>query len=142
MNILDEFRQHPARVLDRLADGELADDDRSLLLASLDDQPGAWRDCALAFLEAQQFRHEFGAMARERALPRVAVPEKAVAQSRDGAKWLALSHICPPDCDAEALHREVAADFPGPVTVGADLMTLDIARREVHHGSEVTHLDS
>jgi ribonuclease Z len=55
-----------------------------------------------------------------------------------GAKWLALTHFVPPDCDTEALHREVKADFPGPITIGADLMTLDIAKREVRYRGEAS----
>jgi ribonuclease Z len=58
--------------------------------------------------------------------------------AKAGAKWLALTHFVPPDCDAEALYREVKADFPGPITVGADLMTLDIAKREVRYRGEKT----
>ena len=41
---------------DRLVDGELNDTERHQLLASLDDEPGGWRSCALAFLEAQAWR--------------------------------------------------------------------------------------
>jgi len=51
--------------------------------------------------------------------------------TKAGARWLALTHFVPPGCDTEALHKEVAADFSGPVTIGADLMVLDVARREV-----------
>jgi ribonuclease Z len=47
-----------------------------------------------------------------------------------GAKWLALTHFVPPDCDTDALLKEVKADFDGPVTVGADLMTLDVPRQQ------------
>ena len=41
------------QVLDRLVDGELADGDRRTVLESLERQPDGWRQCALAFLEAQ-----------------------------------------------------------------------------------------
>ena len=41
---------------DRLVDGELIAAERRQLLASLDDEPGAWRRCAMAFLEAQAWR--------------------------------------------------------------------------------------
>jgi ribonuclease Z len=57
--------------------------------------------------------------------------------AKAGAKWLALTHFVPPDCDTDALYAEVAADFPGPLTIGADLMTLDVAEREVHYKGEV-----
>jgi hypothetical protein len=46
------------RLLDRLVDGELDAAGRRELLNALDDQPGGWRRCALAFLEAQAWRGE------------------------------------------------------------------------------------
>jgi hypothetical protein len=51
---------------DRLVDGRLADEDRRHLLSALDDRPGGWRACALAFLEAQAWRADLGALASER----------------------------------------------------------------------------
>ena len=56
MSILEEFRRDEQRVLDRLVDGELGQFERHQLLAALDDEPSAWRRCALAFLESQNFR--------------------------------------------------------------------------------------
>lgn len=53
MSIVEELRQQPQRVLDRLVDGELSPADRRAVLAAMDDEPGAWRACALAFLESQ-----------------------------------------------------------------------------------------
>ncbi|MBE9554183.1 MAG: MBL fold metallo-hydrolase [Proteobacteria bacterium] len=50
--------------------------------------------------------------------------------AKAGVKWLALTHFVPPDCDTEALHREVAADFSGKITMGEDLMTLDVVSQE------------
>lgn len=41
------------QVLDRLVDGELADGERRTVLESLERLPDGWRQCALAFLEAQ-----------------------------------------------------------------------------------------
>ena len=41
---------------DLLVDGELSDIERRQLLAGLDDEPGGWRRCALAFLEDQAWR--------------------------------------------------------------------------------------
>ena len=58
--------------------------------------------------------------------------------ARAGAKWLALTHFVPPDCDTEALLEEITADFDGPVTIGADLMTLDVENREVRYRNKVT----
>ena len=56
---------------------------------------------------------------------------------RSGAKWLALTHFVPPEFDRAALRDEVARDFPGPVTIGEDLMMLDVASREVRYRGEV-----
>ncbi len=47
-----------ADTLDRLVDGELSEGPRRQLLESLDQTPGGWRACALAFLEAQAWRTE------------------------------------------------------------------------------------
>lgn len=47
-------------LFDRLVDGELAEADRRKLLQSLDRQPTGWRQCALAFLEAQSWRDLLG----------------------------------------------------------------------------------
>jgi len=51
--------------------------------------------------------------------------------AKAGAKWLALTHFVPPDCDTEALAKEIAADFDGKITMGKDLMTLDVVNGEV-----------
>ena len=51
--------------LDLLVDGELADPDRRELLKQLDRTEGGWRSCALAFLEAQCWKNEFRAAARQ-----------------------------------------------------------------------------
>ena len=65
MNIREQFRSRPQQVLDRLVDGELGVEDRRALLASLDDEPGAWRQCALAFLESQTFGWQLSQVATE-----------------------------------------------------------------------------
>ena len=44
------------RLLDRLADGELAAGERAAVLAALEAEPGGWRRCALALLEAHAWR--------------------------------------------------------------------------------------
>ena len=48
------------RVFDLLTDDELDEGRRRELLSGLDDKPGGWRQCALAFLEAQSWKKEFG----------------------------------------------------------------------------------
>jgi hypothetical protein len=73
MSILEDFRRDEERVLDRLVDGELGEAEHRELLAGLDDEPGAWRRCALAFLEAQTWRGELSTLAAE---PLVASPAR------------------------------------------------------------------
>ena len=47
------------RLIDRLVDGELEETERQRLLALLETEPGGWRRCALAFLEAQAWTRTF-----------------------------------------------------------------------------------
>lgn len=47
------------RMLQRLVDGELSPDEYRQVLTCLDKHPGAWRRCALAFLEAQALHRDF-----------------------------------------------------------------------------------
>ena len=49
---------------DGLVDGALSTAEYQALLSSLEDEPGGWRRCALAFLEAQAWRKEFAAIRR------------------------------------------------------------------------------
>ena len=58
MNTMEkEFTPEEQRALDLLVDGELGEAERRAFLAALDERPGAWRRCALAFLEAQSWQH-------------------------------------------------------------------------------------
>ncbi len=50
------------RVLDRLVDGELTDEQEREVLLQLEQSPGGWRRCALAFLEARCWQREMGRM--------------------------------------------------------------------------------
>lgn len=54
---------------DLLVDGELPEADRRNLLSTLDDLPGGWRRCALAFLEAQSWKDEMHVVRRESVSP-------------------------------------------------------------------------
>jgi hypothetical protein len=47
------------RLVDRLVDGELPDVERRELLLRFENEPDGWRRCALAFLEAQNWRQAF-----------------------------------------------------------------------------------
>jgi len=74
---------------DRLVDGELSVDEYKSLVAGLDDEPGGWRRCALAFLEAQALCGELaairqcGRLANQPAKPVTIAPRKGV----DPASW-------------------------------------------------------
>ena len=48
------------RVLDRLVDGELTDEQEREILLQLERDPSGWRRCALAFLEARCWQREMG----------------------------------------------------------------------------------
>lgn len=63
---------------DRLVDGELTPEEYRELLASLDDEPGGWRQCAMAFLEAQALGTELRSVRCEsEAAPKVAVARRS-----------------------------------------------------------------
>jgi hypothetical protein len=61
------------RQLDRLVDGELNAAERRQILAECDEREGAWRRCALAFLEAQSWRTEFTALTAPATSPAVLI---------------------------------------------------------------------
>ena len=81
--------------LDRLVDGELSDDEYKAVVAALDDEPGDWRRCAMAFLESQALTRDLG-IVRERMQACPAVPEAAPQPSSQNqwggpAKLLAVA---------------------------------------------------
>ena len=51
--------------------------------------------------------------------------------SKAGARVLLLNHFVPVAFDRDALLREVAADYAGPVVIGEDLLSIDVASRMV-----------
>lgn len=61
---------------DRLVDGELSEPQRRELLGTLDQEPGGWRRCALAFLEAQCWKEGLGSLVRP-SKPAPVVPGRA-----------------------------------------------------------------
>ena len=66
MSPLDERKPTDSdHQFDLLVDGELSEAQRRELLLGLDDEPGGWRRCALAFLEAQAWKQQLGEIARE-----------------------------------------------------------------------------
>jgi hypothetical protein len=91
----DEANQFDALQFDRLVDGELSAEERRQLLLSLDGRPGGWRQCALAFLEAQAWRTDL-----ERVVQEVDLVSNRKASGatlsvwtarRRSAQWLAIA---------------------------------------------------
>jgi DNA-binding transcriptional ArsR family regulator len=88
MTILEEFHRDEQRVLDHLVDGELSAANRRELLSALDDEPGAWRRCALAFLEAQSWRWQLSRLAAEPLVSHVSsTPPPAPSGLRRRSLW-------------------------------------------------------
>src|SRR5262245_48775313 len=83
-NLADDF------LFDRLVDGELTSDERRKLLASLDDRPGGWRRCALAFVEAQTWRGDLKQIVRESDATPSPVRAVAPLPARTGRRGLRL----------------------------------------------------
>lgn len=76
--------------LDRLVDDELPEAERAKLLTKLDSEPGGWRRCAMAFLEAQSWHKEMSAIIG--GLPSAAppqIPRQVTRTSRRSAGRLA-----------------------------------------------------
>jgi hypothetical protein len=92
----DELQQHETAQFDRLVDGELSPDERHSLLAALDNRPGAWRQCALAFLEAQSWRGDLGAIVQQ---PQASIANPATSaapmatrsEKKSTQHWLAIA---------------------------------------------------
>lgn len=90
MNAFDKNKQllDDDTRFDRLVDGELPADEYKSLVAALDDEPGGWRRCALAFLEAQALGGELtairhsGQLAEQPAGPMTLAPRRAVEPAR------------------------------------------------------------
>jgi hypothetical protein len=75
-------------LLDILVDGEISDPERRDLLRRLDQTPGGWRACALAFLEAKCFRESLaGADMGNGDVEPVASPEVSIARSVPTNRW-------------------------------------------------------
>ncbi|GEM_PF-4837857 len=55
--------------IDRLVDGTLAPQEERDLLTQLEQTPGGWRQCALAFLEAERWRRELSVFVGEISAP-------------------------------------------------------------------------
>ena len=75
---------------DRLIDSALSPAEYQALLASLDDEPGGWRRCALAFLEAQALGQDLAPLPGERKWPSVEIVPRPQPQPRRARLYLAL----------------------------------------------------
>ena len=88
---------HDNILFDRLVDGDLSDAERRRLLESLDTRPDGWRHCALAFLEAQSWRDDLGALVlgpAQRQTDAQGVSPSTVGDRRPlrrGMTWLAIA---------------------------------------------------
>jgi hypothetical protein len=79
------------RQFDLLVDGELKPAQRRELLARLDAEPGGWRRCALAFVEAQAWREDFGAVVRPAtASAETSTATPAAPARRSASRWLTV----------------------------------------------------
>jgi hypothetical protein len=76
---------------DRLVDGALAADEYQALLAALDDEPGGWRRCALAFLEAQALGQELTMMRQGTASVLIAATGPRLKEAAPWKQWLAMA---------------------------------------------------
>jgi hypothetical protein len=80
--------------IDKLVDGELTETDRAALLCRLDAEPQAWRQCAMAFLEAQSWRASFQELStavpvrRPRSRPALWLSRAALLLAAFGLGWM------------------------------------------------------
>jgi hypothetical protein len=72
---------------DRLVDGELSEEERRQLLAGLDNEPGGWRRCALAFLEAQCWKESFAGWAGKPEQKQTPAARQAVQHKKRPSPW-------------------------------------------------------
>ena len=77
----DNLTRDDDRRVDLLVDGELDEAERRELLTSLEQEPGGWRRCALAFLESQCWKQALGPIAQ----PTAAEPSATSVPSRPAA---------------------------------------------------------
>src|SRR5262245_22678600 len=82
-------------LFDPLVHGELRQDEHKSLLVSLDDEPGAWRRCAMAFLESQALAADLGAIRESSTLsaPTIATVDNTKATSNPWNRAAALLAI-------------------------------------------------
>ena len=96
---MSEIHQHledpsydDATRFDRLADGETSAEEYRSILAGLDDEPGGWRRCAMAFLEAQALKNDLGEL-RDRAVSSHAKEKPESPVATQAIQWPVLLAI-------------------------------------------------
>ena len=78
---------------DRLVDGALSSAEYKIFVAALDDEPGGWRRCAMAFLEAQAWGKEFAAIRRAEQDVSFVPPPMEVKRTHPRRNWFAAGSV-------------------------------------------------
>lgn len=111
-----------SQLLERLVDGELPPDEYRALLTSLDEEPAGWRECALAFLEAQAMGRELVAVrAGELTRPAKETATATTAKPRTASSGAAATTLA----GNAKLFLAVAASFLVAFTLGVTVPYLD-----------------
>jgi hypothetical protein len=94
----DHASQPDSLAIDRLVDNELSPAERRQLLLALESHPGGWRQCALAFVEAQRWGAGMRRLVAESPAKGSAVPEASLAPNaveshagRRSSAWLGIA---------------------------------------------------
>ncbi len=80
------------RQLDRLVDGELPAGEYHVLLQQLDREPSGWRECAMAFLEAQALQQEFCSL-QDNMSERIVARQLDIERSIDDSQATRLARV-------------------------------------------------
>lgn len=82
-----------AVTLDRLVDGELSTAEYRRVLAALEQQPSAWRQCAEAFLQAQAWQRDFGELRGAAEVKPTEPIAEAPARTTSSNDWLRMLFV-------------------------------------------------
>jgi hypothetical protein len=139
----DSLEPSHSRMIDRLVAGSLPEADRRTLLIQLETEPDRWRQCALAFLEAQAWREAFAPLiasaATTLAQPNLTTAKSAAKPSRIAVRWAAiaaclvaafalgrtLKHVEPSEAPREVVRQ--APPVPAKPSEGAPSETIAAA---------------
>jgi hypothetical protein len=80
--MMNDMENDLETLLDRLVDGDLEGDEYRRLLLDLEKRPGGWRQCAIAFLQAQALRRELQAQRQPHAAPGFLTAAQSVPSRR------------------------------------------------------------